>query len=229
MASRSAPRTCPCCGSAEFRSERVLDDELVRQWRLTPDERDYVDRQQGFHCVRCESKLRTMALARAIVRSHGSTELLTDFLARRSGLGVLEVNEAGQLTPFLAELPGHRLVEYPDVDMTALPFEDGSFDLVLHSDTLEHVDDPVAGLAECRRVLRPGGRLCFTVPMIVGRLTRSRDASEPSYHGDEHHRYLVHTEYGADAWTHIVEAGFSGCGVETLDFPAATAWWAERS
>lgn len=229
MASRTEPAVCACCGASAFRFDRVLDDKLVGQWRLSAEEREYVDRQQGFHCVACGSKLRTMALARAIVRAHDSAELLTAFLAERGGLRVLEINEAGELTQFLSALPGHRLVRYPDVDMTALPFGDATFDLVVHSDTLEHVADPVAGLRECRRVLAPGGRLCFTVPLIVGRLTRTRAGDWPSYHGDEIHQYLVHTEYGADAWTQIIEAGFSGCGVETLDFPAATAWWAQRS
>src|SRR5208282_3830755 len=42
--------------------------------------------------------------------------------------------------------------------------------LVIHSDTLEHVERPVRALEECRRVLAPGGRVCFTVPIIVGRL-----------------------------------------------------------
>ena len=40
-------------------------------------------------------------------------------------------------------------------------------------------------LAEfCRRVLKPEGALCFTVPKIVGRLTRSRDGLPKSYNGD---------------------------------------------
>jgi SAM-dependent methyltransferase len=37
-------------------------------------------------------------------------------------------------------------------DMTALPFRDGCFDLVLAAFCLGHLDDPVAGLREARRV-----------------------------------------------------------------------------
>lgn len=41
----------------------------------------------------------------------------------------------------------------------ALPFADASFDFVGIGHALRHVDDLGAAFAECRRVLRPGGRL----------------------------------------------------------------------
>ncbi len=48
----------------------------------------------------------------------------------------------------------------------ALPFRDGSFDLVLCADVLYHeeVPDDLAALREFHRVLRPGGFLCVNVP-----------------------------------------------------------------
>ena len=49
-------------------------------------------------------------------------------------------------------------------DLTRLPFPDGAFDLVLTTQTLEHLPEPAAFLAEAARVLRPGGRLCLTAP-----------------------------------------------------------------
>jgi SAM-dependent methyltransferase len=48
-------------------------------------------------------------------------------------------------------------------DATALPFEDGAFDLVVAFMSLMDMDDPDAALAEAARVLEPGGRLCFCV------------------------------------------------------------------
>jgi demethylmenaquinone methyltransferase/2-methoxy-6-polyprenyl-1,4-benzoquinol methylase len=44
-------------------------------------------------------------------------------------------------------------------DAMRLPFRDGAFDAVTISFGLRNVADPVAGLAEMRRVTRPGGRL----------------------------------------------------------------------
>lgn len=45
----------------------------------------------------------------------------------------------------------------------ALPFADGSFDLAICWDVVEHVQDPKQLLAELVRVLRPGGRVLLTV------------------------------------------------------------------
>ncbi len=45
-----------------------------------------------------------------------------------------------------------------------MPFDDGSFDLLLATDVIEHLDDDVAALAELRRVAAPGARLLVTVP-----------------------------------------------------------------
>jgi 2-polyprenyl-3-methyl-5-hydroxy-6-metoxy-1,4-benzoquinol methylase len=45
-----------------------------------------------------------------------------------------------------------------------IPYGDGEFDLLVCEDVLEHVEDPAAVLAECRRVLRPGGLLIALFP-----------------------------------------------------------------
>ncbi len=49
-------------------------------------------------------------------------------------------------------------------DIHRLPFGDGAFDRVIMSEVLEHLDDDARGLAEVRRVLKPGGILAVTVP-----------------------------------------------------------------
>jgi SAM-dependent methyltransferase len=162
------------------------------------------------------------------MRSFNYTGLFRDFVRSKAArrLRVLEINEAGNLTAYLARIPGHVLKLYPQIDIMCLDFPDQYFDLVVHSDTLEHVEDPVKALAECRRVLRPGKFCCFTVPMIVDRLTLFRRGLPPSYHGVEEEQrpdFLVRTEYGCDAWKHVIQAGFSECRIHSLDYPAAHA------
>lgn len=45
-----------------------------------------------------------------------------------------------------------------------LPFSDASFDTVLFSEVIEHLDAPEQALREIRRVLRPGGRVIIIFP-----------------------------------------------------------------
>ena len=49
-------------------------------------------------------------------------------------------------------------------DATRLPFADDTFDCVVTSEVLEHIQDDVAAISELRRVLKPGGTLGVTVP-----------------------------------------------------------------
>jgi SAM-dependent methyltransferase len=52
-------------------------------------------------------------------------------------------------------------------DVCALPFADETFDCVLATDIIEHVDDDVTALREIRRVLKPDGRVLITVPAFM--------------------------------------------------------------
>jgi SAM-dependent methyltransferase len=49
-----------------------------------------------------------------------------------------------------------------------LPLLDGTIDIVLCTEVLEHVPRPIAVLREIGRVLRPGGRLFLTAPLGSG-------------------------------------------------------------
>jgi SAM-dependent methyltransferase len=45
-----------------------------------------------------------------------------------------------------------------------MPFPDGSFDLAVSLDVIEHLEDDLAALRELRRTVAPGGSLLLTVP-----------------------------------------------------------------
>lgn len=227
---------CGVCGSREgFTVKQVLWQQLVDEWQLSPYEAEYINAQQGQNCVCCRSNLRSVALAQAI-RSYLKTDLLLrDIHAHeffQSSKKLLEINEAGKISPLLRTLPGYHFGAYPEVDMHALPFPDESFDLVVHSDTLEHIANPVHALKECRRVLRIGGALCFTVPIVIGRMSRDRAGLPKSYHGreaDNREDYVVHTEFGADVWTYLFNAGFSQIEMNTFGYPAGISLLARKT
>jgi SAM-dependent methyltransferase len=85
-------------------------------------------------------------------------------LARRAGLSVgLDVHpHAALVRATLAEDHVHpALLQGSGV---ALPFRDRTFDAIVVISALEFVPDPAACLRECRRILRPGGRLVCVRP-----------------------------------------------------------------
>lgn len=223
---------CGVCGGHQFQTRKVLWDGLVRDWQISPEEARYIDRQQGEVCTQCGANLRSIVLANAL-RSHiglRGTLLEVACSPMAAQIAILELNEAGMLSPVLRRF-AHTFGAYPEVDMHALPYDDNSFDIVVHSDTLEHVPNPIHALGECRRVLKPGGSLCFTIPIIVGRMTRSRDGLPKSYHGSPSvpaEDYVVQTEFGADAWQYVISAGFEQVTIHTLDYPAAIALHARK-
>lgn len=228
-----SPETqCPICGGCEFIDHNVLWPELISAWELTPEETAYINRQQGSVCRQCGGNIRSAALAKAICRKFDFSGTLDQFLLSPPVYRILEVNEAGTLTERLKKFPGHRIVSYPECDLMSMSFEDESFDLVVHSDTLEHVRDPSVALGEIHRVLVNGGATIFTVPILVGRQTRSRNGLPPSFHGESGTNspdLLVHTEFGSDIWCIVLSAGFSECCLISYQYPAGIAVLAVKS
>ena len=219
---------CPVCGHVGYSYDPVLWTKLIREWQIAPDEVEMIDRREGTRCTNCSASLRSMALADAICTAVGTNQTLSKLVTspEAKDLQVLEVNHAGSLNSTLSQLLGHRLAVYPDVDMLRMPYADGTFDLIVHSDTLEHVPNPIAALAECRRVLKQHGSLCYTIPIISSRMSRSREGLPPSYHGNSDvtgDDWKVQTEYGADAWVHVLRAGFTNATFHALDYPIAFA------
>jgi ubiquinone/menaquinone biosynthesis C-methylase UbiE len=106
------------------------------------------------------------------------------------------------------------------------------FDLVVNSDTLEHVPDFDRALAEIRRVLKPGGLHIFTVPVIWDRDSRVRASTNHDklvHHLPPSHRgapgpgaadLLVFHEFGQDIDARIEAAGFEYSVVRDVRNPA---------
>jgi SAM-dependent methyltransferase len=122
-----------------------------------------------------------------------------------------------------------------------LSYDDSQFDLVLTSDTLEHVPDFLGALAEIRRVLKPDGLHIFTIPVIWDRQTRERalitsgellHRLPPSYHGQPTGNaadLLVFHEFGGDVVGTIREAGFNLSLVQDKRNPTLVTFVAHKS
>lgn len=61
-----------------------------------------------------------------------------------------------------ADLPGNPVAAVTLGDDGSVPLGDGEVDAIVSSQVLEHVTDPALYLAECRRLLRPGGALLLS-------------------------------------------------------------------
>jgi SAM-dependent methyltransferase len=75
-----------------------------------------------------------------------------------------------------------------------LPFAAAAFDVVLSYETLEHVPDPAAFVAELARVLRPGGTLVLTTPNRLWEPVHFLSARLGLDHGEGPHRMLPRGE-----------------------------------
>ncbi|MEY4365168.1 MAG: hypothetical protein RLZZ305_512 [Actinomycetota bacterium] len=62
------------------------------------------------------------------------------------------------------EIPGSTFGGALRGDARSLPFAAGTFDAVVTSEVLEHIQDDVTAISELHRVLKPGGTLGVTVP-----------------------------------------------------------------
>lgn len=77
---------------------------------------------------------------------------------------LVEVDQTVTAMGEYGELPDGVASASCNGDVTRLPFPDGSFDRIIASEILEHIDDDVGALRELVRVLRPGGTFAATVP-----------------------------------------------------------------
>jgi SAM-dependent methyltransferase len=73
------------------------------------------------------------------------------------------------------------------IDITSIPFDDGTFDRVLVNHVLEHVPQDRQAMREIYRVLRPGGRLITQHPVAWNRDSTYEDSSITASRDRERH------------------------------------------
>jgi SAM-dependent methyltransferase len=83
-------------------------------------------------------------------------------LAREAGRGDLQHHGVDYSDP--SAVPEGFTYRRADLNKQPLPFPDDTFDLVVASHIIEHLDNPVGFFGECARVCRPGGRIYVACP-----------------------------------------------------------------
>jgi SAM-dependent methyltransferase len=215
----------------------VIPPKLQERWGLSERLAQALARKESSDCSWCGAKLRARRLARALLDLEGLGEpprSVAEWVTRDEvrALRVVEINRIEGLHEAISGLPQFEASDYSpgakpgeivsgvrSEDLTRLKYPDESFDLVLTSETLEHVPDLSAALSEIRRVLGPCGWHLFTIPLLPNvPKTFARTIILPD--GSLDHRaptichpggdsgYPVFTEFGADLPEIVRAAGF---------------------
>ena len=217
--------------------KEVISDDLARSWKLSSSQTHKFNLRESDLCPTCKNNFRVRSLAEGIMKvfPFEGINCLQDWVkkAEEAQLKIAEINTCGNLHKTLKKLSGLMYSEYyPDLsdsgkllklrrllwrlrhntihqDITHLTYSDNIFDLVIHSETLEHIPDVDSAMEECYRVLKPSGWCLFTVPLIPTRKTivcakfernkYIKYLKSPSYHGTgKMSDYLVWHEFGGD-------------------------------
>jgi SAM-dependent methyltransferase len=93
---------------------------------------------------------------------------------------------------------GYALIDVVS-EANAIPVPDASFDVIICTEVLEHVPEPIAVVREFGRIVAPGGRLILTAPLGSG------------IHQEPYHFYGGYTPYWYRRF--LQEAGFDSIAV----------------
>lgn len=102
-------------------------------------------------------------------------------------------------------------------DAENIPLPDGSVDLVVSFETIEHVTHPAVFIAECFRILAPAGQIIISTP--------NKDVYR--INGEQHNPYHC-SEMTEDEFLRLMDGRFTGIGMFAQDFKFPATWLRER-
>lgn len=195
---------CPCCA---WRGPAFL---ASANWRAV---------SRDSRCPRCDSRS----------RHRGLYAMLPRLVSRKPPGATLlfapELVTLALLRRLMPDGPIHTTdlqsvdVDLPGQDIQALRLDSGTYAFLVCNHVLEHVEDDLAAIGECRRVLRPGGIALFTVPGDFPR-RRTRVFATPDPNGHLRH-------YGMDVLEKF-QAAFLSVEAWDMSEGAPAAWRVRR-
>jgi 2-polyprenyl-3-methyl-5-hydroxy-6-metoxy-1,4-benzoquinol methylase/GT2 family glycosyltransferase len=222
---------CAVCGSySSFRFDpTIVTPQLQKAWGISHDVAEAFNYKESMLCGCCGASLRIRRLATVLMQTFveisgtsckSVVELLQNEAFRQ--LKIAEINGCGALHSYLKGHPNLYYSEWvPHVkpgevhdgvrceDLQRLTYPDDHFDIILTSETLEHVPDPDRAWREIHRTLKHGGYHIFTIPIVPWQretIQRARirngireELLEPAFHGSwGQQEMFVYTDFGID-------------------------------
>ena len=195
---------------------------------------DFPCKRNSFFCRYCGSIARNRHIAKVVLELSGEGEENLKHFATNTPLSIWHTCASGALHETLRGATNYTVSEYYDgltsgENLNGIPcqnlettsFPDNCFDLIITEEVMEHVAQPKKALKELRRVLKPGGYLVSTIPVLwwekkskIRAVLQNKQVEyleEPAYHFDPNRQegVLVYTDFGAD----IVERYLSLTGI----------------
>jgi SAM-dependent methyltransferase len=143
---------CPCCG---WRGTRFLNYV------------GYDETLSNYVCPRCGSHARHRGLAiflRQYIAARNAPMRVLHFAPERGIAASIAATPA--VSYITLDMAAHRVSVRGDIG--AIPFHDGTFDLIICCHVLEHLPDDALALREIERTLKPGSAALVMVPMRAG-------------------------------------------------------------
>jgi SAM-dependent methyltransferase len=165
----------------------------------------------------------------SVLEVAAGTGVVTRALARATDAAITATDLNQPMIDHAASLGTARDVTWRQADAMALPFADGSFDVVVCQFGVMFFPDRARGYAEARRVLRPGGTLLAAVwdRLSANELGEETELAVARLWPDDPPGFLGRTPYGyhhtdvlrADA----LAGGFANADVDGVDGRARAA------
>ena len=185
----------------------------------------------GQRCLRCFSTFRHRAVGAVLTKLGLGHDARVYEMSSRGALCRHLRRTFAQVT--ISELfddvvPGGFRDGVQCQDAQRLTYGDAAFDLVTSTEVFEHIPDDRRAFGEIHRVLRPGGVLVFTVPLMDAMATLERARMHegtvvhlvtPEYHSDRlrgRRGVLAFRTYGLDILDRLRAASFEAA-LERID------------